>query len=124
MSLADRITKPEEVQRDAGTAEESSTSQTPAVPAPAEAPKASSSWADEAEDDLAEKPPTVKASDDSAGKDVSSLGEAQTDGASEMLRGQVGVIEPSYEVQIKLADLQEDPTNPLFSIKSFDELGL
>lgn len=30
----------------------------------------------------------------------------------------------SYEVKVKLADLQADPNSPLYSIKSFEELGL
>lgn len=34
------------------------------------------------------------------------------------------LIQSSYEVQVKLSDLQADPNSPLYSIKSFDELGL
>ncbi|KAH3674336.1 hypothetical protein WICMUC_003362 [Wickerhamomyces mucosus] len=34
------------------------------------------------------------------------------------------LIKSSYEVKVKLADLQADPNSPLYSIKSFDELGL
>jgi ATP-dependent RNA helicase DDX19/DBP5 len=30
----------------------------------------------------------------------------------------------TYEVEVKLADIQADPNSPLFSIKSFDDLGL
>jgi ATP-dependent RNA helicase DDX19/DBP5 len=29
-----------------------------------------------------------------------------------------------YEVTVKLQDMQADPTSPLYSVKSFDELGL
>lgn len=34
------------------------------------------------------------------------------------------LIKPEYEVKVKLADLQADPNSPLFSVKSFEELGL
>lgn len=34
------------------------------------------------------------------------------------------LIKSSYEVQVKLADLQADPNSPLYSVKSFEELGL
>lgn len=34
------------------------------------------------------------------------------------------LIKSSYEVQVKLADLQADPNSPLYSVKSFDDLGL
>lgn len=34
------------------------------------------------------------------------------------------LISSSYEVQVKLADLQADPNSPLYSVKSFEELGL
>lgn len=34
------------------------------------------------------------------------------------------LIQSSYEVQVKLADLQADPNSPLYSVKSFEELGL
>ncbi|KAI5968396.1 DBP5 [Candida margitis] len=34
------------------------------------------------------------------------------------------LVSSQYEVQVKLADLQADPNSPLYSVKSFDELGL
>lgn len=34
------------------------------------------------------------------------------------------LIQSTYEVKVKLADLQADPNSPLFSVKSFEELGL
>lgn len=34
------------------------------------------------------------------------------------------LITSTYEVQVKLADLQADPNSPLFSVKSFEQLGL
>lgn len=99
-SLADRITKPDaEMNASNG-----------------------SSWADEttaANDSSA--PPTVTSN---AEKEMSSLANAQTDGAADADGGTVGVIEPSYDVDVKLSDLQADPNDPLYSAKSFEELGL
>lgn len=54
----------------------------------------------------------------------STLPKAQTDGATELGGGNTGIYEPDYEVEIKLSDAQADPNNPLFSIKTFEELGL
>lgn len=34
------------------------------------------------------------------------------------------LISSTYEVKVKLADLQADPNSPLYSVKSFEELGL
>ena len=34
------------------------------------------------------------------------------------------LIANKYEVTVKLQDIQADPTSPLYSVKSFDELGL
>lgn len=34
------------------------------------------------------------------------------------------LISSTYEVQVKLADIQADPNSPLYSVKSFEELGL
>ncbi|SCV06152.1 LANO_0H23244g1_1 [Lachancea nothofagi CBS 11611] len=34
------------------------------------------------------------------------------------------LVKSEYEVKVKLADLQGDPNSPLYSIKSFEELGL
>lgn len=49
----------------------------------------------------------------------------QNDGSSEVLGGSTGgVVEPEYEVNVKLADAQADVNNPLYSVKSFEELGL
>ncbi|KIW00263.1 uncharacterized protein PV09_08153 [Verruconis gallopava] len=47
----------------------------------------------------------------------------QTDGASEAKNGST-LQEPEWDVEVKLADLQADPNNPLYSAKSFEELGL
>lgn len=34
------------------------------------------------------------------------------------------LLQSEYEVKVKLADLQADPNSPLYSVKSFEELGL
>ncbi|KAL3476891.1 P-loop containing nucleoside triphosphate hydrolase protein [Aspergillus californicus] len=47
----------------------------------------------------------------------------QTDGAA-IDQGGSHLQEPDYTVEIKLADLQADPNNPLFSVKNFEDLGL
>ena len=44
----------------------------------------------------------------------------QLDGASQNQRGSEGVLEPEFDVEVKLVD----ENSPLFSIKNFDELGL
>lgn len=54
----------------------------------------------------------------------STLPKAQTDGAAELGGGNTGIYEPDYDVEIKLSDAQADPNNPLFSVKTFEELGL
>lgn len=56
--------------------------------------------------------------------DTSTESTGQNDGATEGLGGSTGVIEPEYEVNVKLADAQADVNNPLYSVKSFEELGL
>ncbi|KAI9724659.1 MAG: RNA helicase required for poly(A+) mRNA export [Chrysothrix sp. TS-e1954] len=60
---------------------------------------------------------------DDKGKDVASVATAQLDGAPEPLGGS-SLQEPEYEVQVQLSDLQADPNNPLYSAKSFEDLGL
>ena len=52
------------------------------------------------------------------------LPNAQTDGAASLFGGTGGIYEPDYDVEIRLSNAQADPNNPLFSIKSFNELGL
>jgi hypothetical protein len=47
----------------------------------------------------------------------------QDDGAVPVLKGS-DLEEPAYSVQIKLADMQADPNNPLFSVSTFEELNL
>jgi len=38
--------------------------------------------------------------------------------------GESELQEPDYSVEVKLSDLQADPNNPLYSVKSFEDLGL
>lgn len=35
-----------------------------------------------------------------------------------------GLLESTYDVEVKLSDLQNDTQNPLYSVSSFEELGL
>ena len=48
----------------------------------------------------------------------------QTDGATTWNDGSQGLDEPEFDVNVKLADLQEDPNNPLYSVKNFEDLNL
>ncbi|KKY25092.1 putative atp-dependent rna helicase dbp5 [Phaeomoniella chlamydospora] len=70
--------------------------------------QATTSWADEVNSPMAEK---------------EVAGAAQMDGATEPFGGSQ-LQEPDYTVEVKLSDMQADPNNPLFSVKSFDDLGL
>ncbi len=74
----------------------------------------------------AEKPKATNAHvAKSAGKpEDSTLSKAQTDGGIPELGGATGIYEPDYDVDVKLSDVQADPNNPLYSIKTFNELGL
>ena len=78
------------------------------------APKAS--WADEVSSPATNNPPANIT-------ESSSANTSQLDGATEPFMGSQ-LQEPDYAVEIKLADLQADPNNPLYSVKSFDDLGL
>jgi ATP-dependent RNA helicase DDX19/DBP5 len=52
-----------------------------------------------------------------------SVAEAQVDGSGPPGNG-ADLAETEFNVEVKLADLQADPNNPLFSAKSFEELQL
>ena len=96
-------------------------------------------WADEVTTPVQEKPEqgnpeqktestesrseASKAQTDGAA-DESSLAMAQKDGTNQWLGGSPGLDEPEFDVNVKLADLQDDPNNPLYSVKSFEELNL
>ena len=47
----------------------------------------------------------------------------QVDGAGEMQNGS-SLLEPEFDVNVKLNDLQSDPNNPLYSVKDFTQLNL
>jgi ATP-dependent RNA helicase DDX19/DBP5 len=49
--------------------------------------------------------------------------EAQVDGSGDPGNGGP-LAETEYQVEVKLADMQADPNNPLYSAKSFEELAL
>ncbi|KAL9128996.1 MAG: hypothetical protein Q9217_002430 [Psora testacea] len=108
-SLADRITKPENSTTSDGME--------------TQAPSGGSSWAEETTSaaNASSTPPPVTGD---AEKEMNDMEQAQRDGASEPMGGHTGVIEPSYDVDVKLSDLQADPNDPLYSAKSFEELGL
>ena len=50
--------------------------------------------------------------------------EGQTDGATGFQSGQAGLLEPEFNVNVKLSDIQADPNDPLYSIKEFSDLNL
>ena len=80
-------------------------------------------WADEVETPIEASDKKLGESEEKEQKE-SSVGMAQTDGSSSWLNGSAGLDEPEFDVNVKLADLQEDPNNPLYSVKSFAELNL
>jgi hypothetical protein len=83
----------------------SSTFTPTAAPAPA---STSDSWADQVAS------PTEK---------NNPLDAAQQDGASEP-QGGSGLQDSQYDVEVKLSQLQANTDSPLYSIHSFEELGL
>lgn len=42
----------------------------------------------------------------------------------ESKKGETNLVKSEYEVKVNLADIQADPNSPLYSVKSFEELGL
>lgn len=110
-------------------------------PTPSQDTDGSGSWADEVETPVKAnaEPVTTSAthqiegslakaqldgSGDDPSQDEGSLLNAQFDGATDVQQGSPLHGEPSYNVNVKLSDVQADPNNPLYSIKNFDELGL
>lgn len=72
------------------------------------------------------KEPAVPVAADDATKDTpeeSSVAAAQVDGSGEPNKGSP-LADTEYKVEVKLADMQADPNNPLYSAKSFEELQL
>ncbi|KAK5745707.1 RNA helicase required for poly(A+) mRNA export [Elasticomyces elasticus] len=84
-------------------------------------------WADEVTTPVEEKksePEATPSKPQATKAEDTSLGMAQTDGATTMTAGSEGIEEPEFDVNVKLADLQDDPNNPLYSITSFEQLQL
>ena len=118
-SLEDRISKPDNGQTE-GKDTGSSTGTN--VNAASFVPGGSTSWADETAEAATNS--DASAVNAKAEKEMSEISKAQTDGASGFGGGSSGIYDPSYEVNVKLSDLQANPDDPLYSIKSFEELGL
>lgn len=93
-SLADRITKP-------------------VIDSAAAAAPSKTSWADETASPV--NPPKPA--------DESSVPEAQVDGATPDQQGSQ-LVEAEYDVELKLSDLQGNVNDPLFSVNSFEQLGM
>jgi ATP-dependent RNA helicase DDX19/DBP5 len=106
-SFEDRLTFPDDSKKPNGTNPQASTF-TPSK----------FDWADEVTTPVQEK------KEHTAAGDKTSLEQSQTDGATTWLNGSAGLDEPEFDVNVKLADLQDDPNNPLYSAKTFDELNL
>lgn len=97
-------------------------------------PDKKTNWADDVEESesatKAQAETTTKAATDTAtpatadaASDATSLEMAQKDGANTFLNGS-GLDEPAFDVNVKLADMQADPNDPLYSINSFKDLNL
>ncbi|KAI8943204.1 RNA helicase required for poly(A+) mRNA export [Plenodomus lindquistii] len=71
----------------------------------------------------AEAPPAKEVPAQESVTQDESLAQAQVDGSGPPGNGGE-LAEVEYKVEVKLADLQADPNNPLFSAKSFEELQL
>lgn len=71
--------------------------------------KTTGSWADEVASPVKES--------------ESSLAKAQMDGTSETLGGSM-LHDGEFDVEVKLSDIQGDVNSPLYSAKSFEELGM
>lgn len=52
------------------------------------------------------------------------LPDEKTEHEKEMKPPGTSLIQNKHKVAVKLQDLQADPNSPLYSVKSFDELGL
>lgn len=52
-----------------------------------------------------------------------SVAQAQVDGSGPPQNGG-NMVETEFNVEVKLADMQADPNNPLFSAQTFEELQL
>ena len=80
------------------------------------------SWADEVASPATEGHPTIPAANGNQSQPTTQ-NDGQVDGATEPFGGSE-LQEPDFEVEVKLADMQADPNNPLYSASSFEQLGL
>ena len=116
-SLADRITKPD-------------TKPTPFNATVSDfKPASGTSWADDVDSPADTEPPAPSDDHSSNNQPTTTSADAnqpsipQMDGAPESFGGSQ-LQEPTYSVEVKLADMQADPNNPLYSVKAFNDLGL
>jgi ATP-dependent RNA helicase DDX19/DBP5 len=89
-------------------------------------PEKKTNWADDVEESESATKAQVEAATETktdAPADPDSLEMAQKDGANTFLNGS-GLDEPAFDVNVKLADMQADPNDPLYSIQSFKDLNL
>lgn len=86
---------------------------------PQQSQPAKGSWADELSSPATADPPQISAPVSS--QEAPTM--PQSDGATEPFRGS-SLEEPTYTVDVKLSDMQADPENPLYSARTFEELGL
>ena len=105
-SLSDRISAPLNAASTAFSPAAAST-----TPGPS---KSTGSWADEVA-----SPVTSPVNESS-----SSLTKAQMDGSTIKSGGSALQDVEQYEVEVKLSDIQGDEKSPLYSVKSFDQLGM
>lgn len=101
-SLSDRISAPLNAASTAFTPGTASTTPGPSKP--------TGSWADEV---------TSPVNDNGR-----SLAKAQMDGSTPNQGGSALQDVEEFEVEVKLSDIQGDEKSPLYSVKSFDQLGM
>lgn len=77
----------------------------------------STSWADDTEE------PSAPSAQNTQNMDGAQDMGNQHDGAGEVQMGS-SLLEPEFNVDVKLNDLQADPNNPLYSVKNFGDLNL
>lgn len=114
-SLADRISKP-----DPTPPTDTSVSTT------AFQPKSGKLWSEDTDSPIspaAGAPNLPQASEKTSAELPKPANMPQSDGATQPFNGSV-LQESEYSVQVKLADLQADPNNPLYSVSTFEELNL
>ncbi|KAI9678040.1 MAG: RNA helicase required for poly(A+) mRNA export [Caeruleum heppii] len=120
-SLADRITKPDDKPKP--------NADNPPESSPSQATPVSTSWADEVASPVTAEPKPVEMQPKSVETPATTgpaVEKSQADGAGELMGGSQlsDLKEPEFDVEVKLSDIQADPNNPLYSVKSFEELGL